>query len=65
VKAYVERMNETATAKRRRPIATKIRNPSKTRFTNAERYHQNYNKKNAFYPRWNRCSRFTIECWTN
>jgi len=48
VKAYVERMNETATAKRRRPIATKIRNPSKTRFTNAERYHQNYNKKNAY-----------------
>ena len=46
--AQYERMNETATAKRRRPIATKIRNPSKTRFTNAERYHQNYNKKNAY-----------------
>ena len=99
VRAYVEAMNENAMMKQRRPIATKIRNPSKTRFAIAERYHQNYNKKNAyrlcgvwrvfielassglvllaravekfssarewFYPRWNKCYRFTIECWTS
>ena len=48
VRAYVEAMNENAMMKQRRPIATKIRNPSKTRFAIAERYHQNYNKKNAY-----------------
>ena len=45
VKAYVERLNEKT---RGRPIATKIRNPNKTRFAKAERYHQNYNRKNAY-----------------
>ncbi len=45
VKAYVERLNEKTRGK---PIATKIRNPNKTRFAKAERYHQNYNRKNAY-----------------